>query len=259
MNDSIQHLPNQSLAKGLLILESFSTRQPEWGVRELGRHLNINPTTIYRLVATFESAGYLEKNLETQKYRLGPKVIKLANLYNHINPIATWARRIFNKYRDSFDYNFYLGQLSGFEVVYLAALDGRGPIKVVAEPGGTTSLHATAFGKVMLAYQDHEYIERFIAQAKLTRQTERTITDPDVLRDQLKQIREQGYAVNDGESYDEVGAVGVPIFTQSKVVRYCLSLAYPRPVIQEGRINLSDLVSLAQKIAAEFVPYLPYS
>ena len=251
--------PNQSLAKAILVLESFTSEQPEWGVRELSRKLEINATTIYRLVATFQGAGYLEQNVETQKYRLGPRVIKLASVYTHVNPITTWARRVFERYRDSFEFNFYLGQLSGFEVAYLAVLDGHGPIKVVVEPGGSTSLHATALGKVLLAFQDQSYFEAYLAHDKLQKHTDRTIVDPGLLRQQLRQIRVQQYAINDGEFYDDVGAVGVPLFDQHSGVKLCVSLAYPRHIIMDGRRSVDELVMLARQIVADIEPYVHYS
>jgi DNA-binding IclR family transcriptional regulator len=255
MKERLDGAPNQSLAKGLAILESFSAQQPEWGIRELGRQLDVNPTTIQRLVTTFQSAGYLEQNVQTRRYRLGPKLVKLAGVYAHLNPLSTLARRVFEQYEDSFDYNFYLGQLKGFEVIYRAVLDGHGPLKVVVEPGGSTSLHATALGKVLLAFQDEAFVDGFIVQSGLNPFTARSISDPQLLREQLFQVREQQYAVNDGEFYDDVGAVGVPIFDQLGRVHYGISLAYPRHKVKDGEVDIGELVTLARRIASDIAPY----
>lgn len=255
-NQHIEVSPNQSLAKGLKILESFTQQHPEWGVRELSRELGINPTTIHRLVATFQMAGYLEQNSETRRYRLGSKLVKLASLYTHLNPISMRARQVFERYKDSFDYNFYLGQLNGFEVIYTTVVDGHGPIKVVVEPGGIVTLHTTALGKVLLAFQEKAFIDSFVAQSSLEARTARSISDPDVLSQQLCQIREQGYAINNGEDFDDVGAVGVPIFDQLGLVHYGVSLAYPRHVIKEGRVQIGELVGLARNIANDIAPHM---
>ena len=242
---------SQTLAKAIQILENFTPDNPEWGIRELGRDLDINPTTVYRLVSTLRSSGYLEQNAQTQRYTLGPKVVKLARLYTHLNPLPIVAHKIFEQYSNRFEYNFYLGRLSHYEVIFLAVLDGRGPIQVVVETGGSTTLHSTALGKVLMAFQDDAFVDEFIANTELSALTPRSITDPVQLRAQIEEIRVQKYAVNNGEHYDDVGAIGVPVFEQSGRVQLGVSLAYPRHLIQKDHIEIDRLIDLAQEIAEE--------
>jgi DNA-binding IclR family transcriptional regulator len=248
----VQDQPNQTLAKGILVLESFTSEHPEWGIRQLARELGINPATVYRLVATLHNAGYLEKDEETQRYRLGPRVMKPAAYYAHENPLPDIGRSVFESFADRFEYNFYFGTLSRrFEVVYLAVLDSRGPIKIVVEPGGSISLHSTALGKTLLAYQDHDYIAEFLESQLLARYTPRSITDPQQIWDQLRQIRHDGFAVNDGERFDEVAAVGVPVFGRDGLVKSAVSLAYPRHLSGIPSLQVNRLVQLAREVAEE--------
>lgn len=248
---SRDQLPNQNLTKALQILDTFSAKRPEWGIRELGRELGINPSTVYRLVTTLYQAGYLERNAENLTYSLGPKVMKLANLYAHINPLPALARKVFESYAHRFEHNYYLGSLVHYEVVYLAVLDGQGPIKVFVEPGGTTGIHTTAIGKVLLAFKQDDFIRRFLEESKLTRYTPRSIVDPDRLWEQIRAIRQQSYAINDGEQYDEVGAVGVPVYDSKGHVNMAVSLAYPRHLIYGKSLRLDELISLANEVARE--------
>jgi DNA-binding IclR family transcriptional regulator len=245
-----EQLYSQTLAKALLILEAFSLDQPEWGIRELGRHLDINPTTIFRYVKTLHVAGYLEQNTETGRYALGPKVLRLAGLYTHQNPLAIIASKVFESYVDRFEYNFYLGKLNQFEVIYLAVLDGRGPIKIVVDLGGTTALHSTALGKVLLASQNDAFIREFLETVGLHANTPNSVTDPGVLWEQIRQIRQSNYAVNHGEHYENVGAVGVPVYDRAGRVVAGVSLAYPTMVVQE-QSQIEELVNLAREIASE--------
>lgn len=244
--------PSQTLARALLILEAFTPQQPTWGVRELARELGINPTTVHRLLTTLCNTGYLQQDPESQRYSLGPKVMKLAAVYAQHNPLPSIARRVFESYTDRFPYNFYLGTITNhYEVLYLAVLDGRGPIKIVVEPGGTVGVHSTALGKVLLAFQSDEYIREFLEQAELKAYTSRSITDPRKLWEQLQEIRRQGYAVNDGEQYEEIAAVGVPLFDSRRQVAAGVSLAYPRSLAGDERFRIDRLVALANEIAAE--------
>lgn len=249
--DFVEEMPSQTLARALLLLEHFNSKHPEWGIRELSREMGISPASVHRLVKTFQTLGYLEQDDDTQRYSLGPKVMKLAGVYTHQNPLPSIASKVFETYADQFEYNFYLGKLYQFEVVYLAVLDGRGPIKIAVEPGGVTALHSTALGKVLLAFQGDGYIHEFLRRSELHSYSPRSITDPEELWKQLYEIREQGYAVNDGEHYAQVGAISVPVYDHTDRVTLATSLAYPRHLVHEGRIQLENLVPLARNIADE--------
>lgn len=245
--------PSQTLAKALQILETFSSEKSEWGIREMGREIGINPTTVFRIVNTLHFAGYLQRNPISQTYSLGPRIMKLANLYVNKNPLPVIARKVFEEYSDRFEHNFYLGQLNQYEAIYLAVFDGRGPIKVVMEPGGTTNLHSTGMGKALLAYQSPQYIHDYFDQAALAQLTKHTIVSKQELAHQLEQVRKVGYAINDGEQFEEIGAVGVPLLGGSGVVNYAIGLGYPQHLIQEKRLNLEFVISLAVEIAKEIV------
>lgn len=252
--------PNQTLAKALLILDAFSNEKKEWGIRDLGRKVGINPATVYRLVSTLHNAGYLEKNPATQTYSLGPSIMKLASLYSNQNPLPIIARKVFEKYADSFDHNFYLAQLHNFEVIYLAVLDGRGPIKIVTNPGGITNLHSTALGKVLLAYQSTEFINQYFNSKVLNPLTNHTIASRELLNKQLELVRQRGYAINEGEQYQDVGATSVPIIWPQKKVTLAVSVAYPAHLVKEEKLKYPELISLlnemAQEIAERYNPVI---
>lgn len=242
---------NQTLGKALLVLEAYSTDEPEWGVRELSRYTGLNASTVYRIVSTLNAAGYLEQAADTQRYALGPKLMKLARLYRLHNPIGAIAERVFASYAEKFPQSFYLGQLCDFEVIYIAAFDGPGPIRITIEPPGSIDLHTTAVGKVLLAYQPDEYLNEYLATQPLKSFTARTITEPARLIEQIREIRKQKYAINDGEHYDDIGAIAVPVYDSHGLVTYGVSLAYPRHHLLEGRLEISDMLKLARQVAHE--------
>jgi DNA-binding IclR family transcriptional regulator len=246
-----RYKPIQSLQKGLRILSTFTLPRPEWGVRELGRELKINATTTFRLLKTLEDVGYVERNPVTQHYMLGPRVVELAELYAHLNPMPSVALKVFANFRERFQFNFYLGALRARELVYLARLEGHGPIYVSAEPGERISLHSSALGKVLLAFQDETFIDAYLQKTRLKAYTPRTITDHNALRKQLALIRKQGWALNDGERYEDVGAVGVPVSNGQDQAIASVSLAYPRYLVQEERLVVPEMIALAREIAGE--------
>lgn len=243
---------NKSLAQALEVLDAFSAQSPERGIRDLGRELAINPATIYRIARTLVDAGYLEQNPSTHNYSLGPKVLKLANIYNYHFPLPTIARRIFESYADRFEHNFYLATLNHYEVIYLATHSGSGPLKVAAEPGLSLPLHSNALGKILLAQKSDEFIRTYLHNTKLTAFTSRTIADPDELWAQIYDVRRLGYAINDGEQYDAIGAVAVILYdVKGRLLNLALSLTYPRHYVHDGTLKILEMIELGREIAAE--------
>jgi DNA-binding IclR family transcriptional regulator len=246
-----QPFQNQTLSRALLVLEAVGSRQTNWGVRELSRETGLNVATVYRILSTLHGAGYLEREADTQRYSLGPKIMKLAGQYKLQNSVASIAEKVFESYADRFQHNFYLGELCEYEVIYLVSMDGRGPIRIAIEPGGSIELHTTALGKLLLAYQTDEYLQSFLKIKLLKPFTARTITDAAILCNQIEEIRKSGFATNDGEHYDDIAAVAAPVFDHHGSVSMAVSLAFPRHYIQEGRLDINTLILLAREVADE--------
>jgi DNA-binding IclR family transcriptional regulator len=247
----IETQPSKTVAKAIVILEKFQIEKNEWGVRELAREVGESIGTVHRIAKTLQNAGYLIQDSETQRYHLGPKTLKLATTFSIHNPLPSLVLDIFKEYSDRFEFNFYLGTLNQFEVIYLSVLDGRGPIKIVEVPGGTIALHSTALGKVLLAYSEEKFIKDYLGEVGLTAFTSRTITNENRLWDQLLEIRETGYSINSGEHYSEIGAIGVPLHDPDGAVRLGISLAYPEYYAESGKIIIQELIPLAKEIADE--------
>ncbi len=242
---------NFTLARALSVLEVFSENQPVWGVREISRHMGTNPATVSRIVSTLQSAGYLEQDSRTQRYFLGPKIVKLASIYAKQNPVQEVAHKVFESYSDRFEHNFYLGQIYNYEVVYLAVGEGRGPVRINVPAGGLVPLYGTAIGKILLAYQDPDYVKDYLERVKLVPFTKTTVISTDEFLAALEKIREAGFYVNHGEYYEDIGAVGVPVYERNRSVRLAISLSFPRHRLLENKLNLEELISLAKEISAE--------
>ena len=242
---------NKSLSRALTALDYFTGADISWGIRELAREMNSDPATVYRTLSTLNHSGYLEKDPSTNRYRLGPKILMLAGSYSDQNPIQAVANKVFEQYSQSFTHNFYLGQLFKNEVIYIAVKEGHGPIKISVSQGNAIALYSTALGKVLLAYQDNDHIERYIRNTKFVAYTELTITDPIKLMDSIYQIRALGYAINHGERHPDIGSVGVPLLYKNHKTNIAVSIAYPQHLVNEKKLRLESLVNLTKEIATE--------
>jgi DNA-binding IclR family transcriptional regulator len=106
-------------------------------------------------------------------------------------------------------------------------------------------------GKALLAYQSDQYIEEYISTTDFKNYTKMTITDPEKLWQEIRTIRERGYAQNLGERYDDIGAVGVPIIQKEHAVDMAVCLTYPQHVIYDKTLIIEDLIQMVQEISSE--------
>ncbi len=249
---------SKTLRKALLILDAFAEEQRDWGVRSLAEHLSMNPTTVHRILVTFEELKYLIKDPETIRYELGPGILRLASSYNRNNPLSLIANQVFNKFTDKWPYNFYLGYLSGYEVVYITIVTGSSRIKVDVDPGERVrGLHNSALGKALLAFQSEEFIRAYIEENGLEKSTSNTITTPDVLWEQIMEIRKNRFSINKGEYHNHIAAIGAPIFNASNEVTASFSLVYPILENNERYTRFERIIALTKEVSEEIsVRYL---
>jgi DNA-binding IclR family transcriptional regulator len=239
---------NQSLIRGIAILEAYNSEKQSWGIRELSRKLDINAATIYRLMSTLAKRGYLEQNAETQRYYLGPKVVQLAANYSSKNSLIEISLRVFAQYEKAFPYNFYVGVMSAEEIVYIAVYESRGPLKITTEPGQSVSIYGSAIGKLLLANESDSFIKKLLAKKAIERITSLTVKNEKNLMKQIGEIRKLGYAINKGEIYEEIAAVAVPIRGLDGTPVAGLSLSFPLHYLETKKLHLPEIIDLAHAI-----------
>ena len=167
------------------------------------------------------------------------------------------AKPVMKKVVDRCNETTYVGVLRARKAVYLDAIEGLRPVRVVSRIGHWLPPHATAIGKIQLAFESEDEIERFIAEGGLERYTENTITDKNEFREHLKKVVEQGYAV-DNEEYDkEVKCVAAPIRDYTKRVIAGLSISAPASRMPQEKIE-QELAPLVMEAAREISNKLGY-
>src|SRR6056297_13788 len=216
--------PVKGLARALSILEVLLHRSSPISITQLSQQLGIFPSTVHRMIDTLKYWGFVEQIPYTQEYRLGLKVVELgmAKLYqlNLFNEAIPFLKQI----AEQFDETVNLGVLDQGEVVYLDKVESTRIVKAVLYPGRRAPFHCTAIGKVLMAFQPKSIRSKYTKEKKLTRYNQHTITDPELLENELMKIRESGYALDNGEQIEEVHCVAVPIFNLHGIVIAAISI-----------------------------------
>jgi DNA-binding IclR family transcriptional regulator len=238
---------SQSLERGLDILEMIEAESGDIGVRELARRLGLSPTIVQRLVSSLAVRGYIEKNLETSRYRLGHRSMILGASGERGVDYAATARRELDRLAHEHHLNGFVAVLRGGRAIYLLAVQAESPVAIRVSLGSEMPLHSTAAGKVLLASLDDGEARKLVGRAKLAAITPHTITDPAALIASLAKVRRQGYATVVEENIPGVLSVGAPITDRGGNVVAALSVAFPKYL--ESGLTLQGSIPLVTAAA----------
>ncbi|MDO5533591.1 MAG: IclR family transcriptional regulator [Propionibacteriaceae bacterium] len=218
--------------RALAILGAFDTDHARLGLTQLARRAGIPLSTCHRLVGKLIEWGALEKAGRT--YHIGRRIwelgllaptqqsaIELATPF--MQDVLFVTRNVVNLFVLDEDRALLLGRIAGTAV--------GTPFRKV---GDRMELHASAAGKILLAHAGPSLVEQCCQQ--LTPLTDKTITDPAVLRNQLAEARRRGYAVTEGESALENNAIAVPVLGADGVVVASLGIVQIRGFANPGRV-----------------------
>ncbi len=231
----------KSLLKAMQLIEHMTTIGEEIGVSDLAKAFNLNKSNVHDILVTFESMGFIKKNESNRRYSLGNKFLEVANSISQQQYFRDVARREVNMISQKTGDICYFGIPYGDKVMYLEG--GTPDLYMTTKPvlGMTAPLYCTGIGKAILSHYPKEEIER-IANSNLQKVTENTITQPQLLIDQLDFINQIGYSIDDQEHEGGIKCVAVPILDRRGVLRGAMSITGPSPRFPERRIP--DLVKL---------------
>ncbi len=240
-----------SLATALRILDHFSIREPELSLRELSEKTGLYKSRIHRLCGTLVELRFLTR-MPSSSYRLGPKLMALGKIYEKSNSLITVSRPIMKELAEVSGESATLFHLDIDACLCLAREYGSSRLVFDIQEGGEhRELHASAAGRIFLAYGPRELAERVLAQPELKRFTSETTTDHDILAQKLIDIRKRGYGINRGERELEVAAIAAPVWDHEHTLVAALGIAGPVQRFSKDREAelISHLLDASRKIS----------
>jgi IclR family transcriptional regulator, pca regulon regulatory protein len=231
---------SQSLERGLAILGCFTAERPVLGIAEIADELGMRRSTTHRYVTTLVALGYLKQGA-ARKYRLGLRVTDLGMSALNATELREKAHPYLEELRQRTSYTVSLAVLDGPEIVYvdlaLSLRREQSKIDLGLQPGSRLPAHCTAMGKLLLANLPEEEQRELLASMKLTKCGPNTITSKKALRDELDEIREESFAVNDEELAPALHSIAAPVRNEAREVVAAVNLS-----ADTSMISLADLV-----------------
>jgi DNA-binding IclR family transcriptional regulator len=242
---------SQSLARALQILASLG--EGERSLDQLATELGVHKTTVLRLLRTMEADRFVRRD-ESHRYRLGSRLFALADAAREQHVVRAVAAPHLRQLNQKTGQTVHLAAWENGEVIYVDKLDSVRSVRMYSQVGVPAALHCTAVGKVLLAAQPKRQREALLASIDYHAFTPQTITDPDVLRDELDEVRTQGWAQDRAEHESFINCIGAPVTDRDGRVVGAVSVSVPDVLLNYEQVLelLPDLLATTRAISADY-------
>ncbi|MDQ7844671.1 MAG: IclR family transcriptional regulator [Armatimonadota bacterium] len=226
--------PLQAVDRALRLIDLLADGSPRLGVSDLARKTGWSKAVVFRLLRTLEAHGYVLQD-EARRYQMGTKPLQLAGAVLRRLGLPQVARPAMLALSERTGESVVLTVPTPGGIICLDTVDSPQQLRATFRVGRVIPWHAGAAGKLHLAYLMPKRARAILA-GRLPRYTERTVTDPARLREELRRIRRQGYAFTVGELDPGVAAISVPVLDWRGEMVAAISLGGPAPRFAEDRL-----------------------
>jgi len=242
------------LDKGLDILSLFDISHQELSARQVSELFQIPLSSTYKHIDLLFKKSFLNNGLNRKRFFLGLRIFKMGNIVSTRVGLADIAAPHMKRLSQLSRETVLLPILKDWEAVCIDKIKTNGRIKLSLEREAGLPLHAGASSKILLAYQEDSFVDAMVNNVGLAKLTENTITNPDRLKNELRETREQGYAFSDLEADLMTRAIAGPIFDHKGKLVSGLSVEGPAERFNdESTPKLIALVrECAQRISHDF-------
>lgn len=219
--------PLSSVDNALAVLKSLQ-RTPSVRVFDIARELGVANSTAHRLLASLVAHRFVRRDPVTHRYTAGDALLEIGRTVVFHNDLKRRARPTLQRISSLTGETAHLGIREGTVVRYLDAVESPRAVRVAARTGCALEAHWTSTGKILLATLDDDVLRRLYTTMRLPTVTSASISNFDALLKDLHHCRVSGYAVNSGESEDDVVSVAVAVQDGHGVTVAAISCAGPK-------------------------------
>lgn len=209
--------------------------------------------TLYRFLQTLTNQGMLSYDADRQTYSLGLRLVRLAHAAWGQSSLAPVARRHLDVLAEATGETLHLAQMDNGQVLYVDKRNNSSSVEMFAAAGKVGPAYCTGVGKAILAYMDQEKLKRVISQQAFLQYTPTTLTSAELLCNELKDIRAEGFAYDREEHEPGIICIAAPIHSGGTRVIGALSVTTTtkKHTLEELDAFRPALLKCAQDIGEE--------
>lgn len=227
----------KSVDRALTIIHLVSKHREGLGVTELASLLDINKSSVYKLLSTLASHGFIEQDTETKKYRLGYKYLELSSILLESIDLRSQATPFLKELESLTNEVIHLVVYDQGEVIYIEKLEGNETLRTHSQIGRRAPVHCTSVGKVILAYLTEKEVHSILDKYGLPKHTAHTITNKETFLKELRKVSKQGFAVEVEENEVGISCIAAPVFDHRGQIAAAISISGPTLRMTDERMK----------------------
>jgi DNA-binding IclR family transcriptional regulator len=249
----------KTVDKAMRILHAFSHQRSELSIGDLSRELGIHKSVVSRLVGALRRGQLLDQDPVTRRVRVGVGAFRLGSIFASRQSVVQTVTPFLGMLVTRTEQSAHAMVIDGTLGLVVATVESPSALRVIMRVGEHRNLHATAGGKLLLAFSAPELLEAAAEDPGLVRLTPSTITDIGRLRDELVTIRETRISWNNGESHTGAGGSASPVLDDGGRIIAAISSVYPLNVAEESQREdiARNTLAIAEKVSAKFRSGMP--
>ncbi|AWB91905.1 IclR family transcriptional regulator [Aeromicrobium chenweiae] len=217
------------------ILDAIASASEPPRMTDIVSAVALPKSNVFRLLRALEASNAVRRGEQDRRYRLGAKFNDYARVA-HTPLLISRFHDLAAPVLQPLDETAQLGVLTGTNVTFVAYIESTQPVRLVTYAGRTLPAHSSATGKAILAFAGSEAVQAVI-DGGLPALTPRTITNPDVLLDELEDVRRRGYATESEESAANLFCLSVPVWGSVSEVIAAVTVCIPRAELPADRLG----------------------
>lgn len=244
------------LERGLRILREFNREDAVLSAPELARRLDIPRSTVFRLLSTLESLGFVERDSGGRDYSLGLAVLRLGFECLASKDLTELGRPILDRLRDQVGYSCNLVVRDGRFIVYVGRSAVSSPFANMVYVGTRLPAHSTLFGRVLLRDLSYSQLHDLYPEEQLHQATEKTPATVSELFKQIQIDKTRDYVFEPGYYEESIATLAVPVLGRGGAVVSAIGVTLPSAHIE--KLDLSFVASAACAAATDLSQLLDH-
>lgn len=232
-----------SLARGLAVIQAFSDRKRQLTISQISERTAISRAAVRRCLYTLGKLGFAGSD-DNRHFFLRPRVLALGHSYISSMPLASAAHPVLEHVSHLLHESCSIATLDGLDIIYVARANVTRIMSIDLGVGSRLPAFCTSMGRVLLGNLAPEELENYLARVKFMTYTERTVASVEKLRQVLRLVRRNGYAIVDQELELGLRSMAVPIQNPNGKVVAALNVG-----AHAQRVSIQDLLT-------RFLPHL---
>ncbi len=200
-----------ALDRGMRVLEHIASSNGA-SLSDLARATGIPVASMHRILATLKASDMVEFSDTLQKWFIGTQAFRIGNAYLNRSNIVEAARPIMRELSEQTGETCNLAVENSGDVVFLCQVESDNPIRVFFRTGTRGFMHASGIGKTLMAHMSPAQVDAILQSKGLPSFTPNTIVDRQKFRNELRLVRERGWALDDEERFIGMRCIAAPIF-----------------------------------------------